>query len=352
MKRISTLSVCLVILLIFFSCGKDNSSHELVKTNIATVNPSLTVSLNKTQITANGTEQATITVKDENNADVTALSVIYVNDNIVTKNIFSTVVPGSYMVKAVKGSITSQVVIFTAVSFTTTSFTQKTLAEFFTGTWCGICPGVLIPFESYINSNPNTIVVGVHGPIGSSDPFQYIYDTQLRTAFKIYSVPTVLLNRNYTWDNNNSSLDQLTKNKAIIGIGLETSLSGSNIAVKVNVKFGIGITTPLKLVVMLVEDGLIYDQTNYGHFNLPNPIANYVHRNVLRTTATDAFGDPISIALQTKDNVYQKSFTVDASKYTISNCRIVAFVLYDTNNVGNIGVLNSQIVTAGESILF
>lgn len=195
-------------------------------------------------------------------------------------------------------------------------------------------------------------MIGIHGPSGSNDPFQYVYDTQLRNAFGVSGVPTVVLNRNSNWDGNNATLDQLVKNSALLGIGLETTVSGNTVNVKVNVKFGATITAPLKIVVMLVEDGILYDQTNYGHFNLPNPIVNFAHRNVLRSTATDIFGDPVPIAQQTMNNTWQKTFSLDASKYQVPRLRVVAFVLYDSNNGGLKGVLNSQIVKAGESINF
>jgi hypothetical protein len=355
MKNSFILFVAGAFVFLLVSCAK-NSSESTGNPAIPVPTPiaatTLTVSADKSQIKANGTEQAVFTVKDNNNTDVTSSSVIYVNNIALTGNVFSTTTPGNYQVKAVKGNSTSAVVNLTAADLTASVFIQKTLAEFYTGAWCGICPGTSIPLASYVNVNPNTIIIGIHGPNGSSDPYIYMYDRQLRNAFGVSAVPTVVLNRNGNWDGNNATLDQLSSNKAPLGIGIQTSLSGGSVSVKTQVKFGSTITAPVKLVVMLVEDSLLYNQTNYGHFNLPNPIVNYAHRNVLRSTATDIFGDAVPVAQQTKDNIWEKSFTIDASKYTLGKLKVVAFLLYDTNSQGFKGVLNAHIVTAGQTVSF
>jgi hypothetical protein len=292
-----------------------------------------------------------------------------VADKPLTSNTFSTTIAGNYLVRASKGSLASGVISLSAISPPVTStggntsgtgtgvtvngtFTQKTLAEFFTGTWCGLCPPLLIDLESYTNANPNTIMVGIHGPAGSPDPFQYVYESQLWNAFGIFDQPNILLNRANIWDDYDSSLDVLAKNTAVLGVGLATTVSGSTISVNVSVKYGLTITAPLKLVVYLVEDGIPYDQVNFGYLGLPNPIPNFVHRNILRTAATDILGDAMPAAQQTSGNTWQKAYTFDASKYQVSRCKVVAFVMYDANSSGLKGVLNSQIVNAGQSVSY
>jgi len=350
MKHLSVLWVISYAILILASCGKSAVNAPV---NTAAANSiSLKLSTNKDQIAADGTDEAVFSVKDENNIDVTAQSTIYVNNQAIQKNVFTTTAPGSYQVKAIKGNQSSAVFNLIAANDTATVFTQKVLAEFYTGTWCGICPGTLIPFEAYIKANPNTVMVGIHGPVGSADPYIYTYDTQLRNAFGIIDVPSVIVNRNGLWNNNYSTFDQLSQQTATLGIGLQTNINGSSISVKTEVKFGSTINVPLKIVVALVEDSLLHDQVNYGYFNLPNPIVNYPHRNVLRSSATDIFGDAIPISAQVKDNVWENDYTIDASQYVVSKCKIVAFVLYGANSQNLKGVLNTQIATAGQNANF
>jgi Outer membrane protein Omp28 len=329
-----------------FSCSKnsDTGTTPIVTPPAA----QLTVSFSNSQIAADGFDETTIMVKDQNNADVTASTTIYINNVAATSTKFFTASPGNYQIKAVKGTVESPVVTLAAVTPGPALFTQKVLAEFFTGTWCGICPGTLIPFYNYTNANPNCISVGVHGPNGSGDPYTYQYDAQLRSAFSVGGVPTVLLNRASNWNNNTAALDALAATRAPLGIALETSISGSTISVKAKVKFDVSTSIPLKLVVMLVEDNLISNQSNYGHFGLPNPIVGFNHRNVLRSAATDIFGDAIPVALQVKGTTWEKTLTVNASGYNLANCKIIGTVVFDTNSQNRKGTLNTQIVNAGQ----
>jgi hypothetical protein len=351
MKHLFTLGASIFAIMILASCGK-NAVDTPSTVTAAKNGLTLKITLNKNQIAADGSDEAVFTVTDQNNVNVTALSTIYVNNNALQKNVFTTSTPGSYQVKAVEGNQFSTVVNLVAANDTSIVFTQKVLAEFYTGSWCGICPGTLLPFDAYINANPNTVMIGIHGPIGSSDPYIYTYDTQLRNAFGVIVVPSVIVNRNGLWNDNYATFDQLSQQKAIIGIGLETSISGTSISVKTKVKFGSTINVPLKVVVALVEDSLLHDQVNYGYFNLPNPIVNYPHRNVLRSSATDIFGDAIPIAAQVKNNVWESDYTINASGYVVTKCRIVAFVLYGVNSQNLKGVLNTQIANAGQNANF
>ncbi len=352
MKNSLIRSLGIIVLIIGSSCGKDNSTNDLKTSMEVVAQQSISVSLSKSQIAADGADEVVFTVKDQNNVDVTALSLIYVNNIALVKKTFSATTEGSYQVKAVKGNLSSAIVNLLVSNLSSPIFSQKVLAEVFTGTWCGICPGVLIPLDKYTNSNSDIITIGVHGPRGSGDPFEYIFDSEMRNAFGVSGVPTVLLNRNSKWNENTASLELLKQAIAPLGIAIETVLNGNKISVKAKVKFGRTITEPLKLVIMLVEDDIPYNQANYGHFGLANPIPNFFHRNVLRTSATDIFGDAMPSNQQTKDNVWEKNFTIDAAGYLLSRCKVVGFVLYDTNPQNLKGVLNTQIVSAGQTVSF
>ncbi len=337
------------LLFIIQSCSKGGGATN-PPAGPGTPGSALNVSLNKNQIGADGFEETIITVKDSNNVDVTASSTILINSTAIAGNKFYTSVAGSYQVKATKSGFTSPVITLTATNPGPSPFTQKVLAESFSGTWCGICPGTIIPLENYTNANPNTISVGVHGPSGSSDPFQYIFDPQLRSALGVSGVPTVVLNRDGKWaGNNTATLDGLAQKRAPLGIGFETSISGSTINVKAKVKFDVTTSLPLKIVVMLVQDNIQYNQANYGHFGLPNPIVNFNHRNVLRSAATDIFGDAIPVAQQVKGTTWENNYTFNATGFVQANCKVIAFVLYGDNADNRKGVLNVQVVSAGQN---
>ena len=350
----NTILILAVSVLVFIaeSCSKGDSAStppDVVNPPNGT-NPTLVVNLSQSQVSADGFDETAVTVRDANNADITSSSTIIINSAAISGNKFYTTVAGSYQVRATRGTETSSAVTLTAANPGPSPFTQKVLAESFSGTWCGICPGTIIPLENYTNTHPNVISVGVHGPSGSGDPFQYVFDPQLRTAYSVTGVPTVLLNRDSKWANNSTTiLDNLAQRRAPLGIGFETSITGNTITVKAKVKFDVTTSLPLKIVVLLAEDNLKYNQANYGHFGLPNPIVNFNHRNVLRSAATDIFGDAIPSGQQIKGSTWEKNYTFNAGSYVQANCKIIAFVLYGDNAENRKGVLNIQTVSAGQN---
>jgi hypothetical protein len=352
MKNTILILTASVLVFIAQSCSKGDSAStppDIINPPNG-INPTLFINLSQSQVSADGFDETAITVKDANNADITNSSTIIVNNVAIAGNKFYTAVAGSYQIRATRGTETSSTITLTAANPGPSPFTQKVLAESFSGTWCGICPGTIIPLENYTNTHPNVISVGVHGPSGSSDPFQYVFDPQLRTAYSVTGVPTVLLNRHSKWVNNSTTtLDNLAQKRAPLGIGFETGITGTTINVKAKVKFDISTSIPLKIVVLLAEDNLKYNQANYGHFGLPNPIVNFNHRNVLRAAATDIFGDVIPTAQQVKGSTWEKNYSFNANGYMQANCRIIAFVLYGDNADNRKGVLNVQMVSAGQN---
>ncbi len=337
-------------MLLLLSCSKEQATTGPVTTP-ATGQPTqtLTISLSRNEINADGFDETIIRVKDKDNNDVTANSSIYINNNLTSSNVFYTANVGTYQIKALRNNVESVSTSLNAVLPGPPLFTKKVVTEMYTGTWCGNCPVTIIPLEDYISNRPDIIYVGIHGPSGSNDPYQYVFDTQLRNAFGVGGVPTVVVNRNANWDGKRATLDELTKQRAPLGIAFESSISGGMISAKVRIKFDVSTSIPLKLVVVLVEDNLKYNQVNYGHYNLPNPIVNFNHQNVLRTAGTDIFGDPIPVDQQIKGNIWQKEVTLNANGYNLSNCRLVGYVIYGSNIPDRKGILNAQIATAGQT---
>lgn len=96
------------------------------------------------------------------------------------------------------------------------------------------------------------------------------------------------------------------------------------------------------------DDGYSATDIN-GHYGLPNPIVNFRHKNVLRTAATDIFGDMIPAVSTAKGTTWEKEYTLNAAGYNMNHARVIAFVLFDTNAQNRKGVLNVQIARAGET---
>jgi hypothetical protein len=351
MHKTSYLSGFILILAGFIadSCSKGSSSGGGTTPPPPPPASTLTVTLDKSQIFADGWETVIITVKDQNNNDVTASSSLYLGNVTMSGNTFYTTAPGTYKIKASRSGITSPEVTLTVADPGPSPFSQKILVEDYTGTWCGHCPRVGIKLDQYIAAgHPGCIVVANHGP--SNDPYTFSNHASLANSFSVTGYPSAWVDRDFKWSENNIQLDQqFTNRRAPLGLGFQTSVSGNTITVNTKVKFDVTTAVNLKLVVYLLEDGKVYPQVNYNYFGLPNPISGYVHNGILRKTASDLFGDNIPAASQIKGTTYEKSYTIDATGYNVSNCRIVAFVVQGPNNQNRKEktVLNIQTVNAG-----
>jgi hypothetical protein len=336
-----------VLLFVLQSCKKGDGGGGGTSGN-----SSLTVSLSKSQLRADGFDEVVISVKDQNNNDITSGSAIHVNGGTLIDNKFYASSPGTYAVTASKGGASSAAINITAQDAGASPFTQKVLVEDYTGAWCGYCPRVGVALKNYSSSHPNAIVVGVHGPTGSSDPYIYQYVTQMANSINLTGWPTAVVNRNDKWTEQTSALDQAETVRAPLGIGFETSVAGNIITVKAKVKFDVTTQVPLKVIVMLVEDGLVAAQTNYYAPQYGgNPITNYTHDHTLRTAATDIFGEAIPSASQVSGNTWEKTYTINATGYNIANCKVVGTVIFDAIS-GRKGSLNTQIVTVGQNKAF
>jgi hypothetical protein len=334
----------IAILFIVTSCSKGGGGGG------GSVNTTLTLSMNKSSVRADNFEEVVITVRDQSGADVTSSCMFNINNTTWSTNTYHTKSIGAIPIYATKSGAQSNTVTLTGIDPGPSPFTQKTYVEDFTGSWCGYCPRVGISLASYATSHPNAIVVSVHGPAGSGDPYIYTFDTQLRNAFSVSSWPFALINRDYKWNENPGVIDNELAKRAPLGLSLVSTVSGSTINVTAKVKFDVTTTVGMKLVLMLVQDGLVYPQTNYYAPQYGgDPITNYTHNHVLRAAATDIFGDVIPAAQQTIGNTWQNNYQFNAAAYNIANCKIVGVVIFDNNGNNYKGALNVQEVAAGQT---
>lgn len=351
-KNLPALLTGSLIAFVLVSCSKGGSSGGGGTTPPpASIPKSLKVTLDKSQIFSDNWETATITVTDQSNNDVTSSSTIYLGNVAIQGNAVFTNTPGTYQLKATRSGVTSPEVTLTVNTAGPSPFSQKIIVEDYTGTWCGHCPRVGIKLDDYVtNGHPNCLVISNHGP--SNDPYTFSSHAALVNSFDVTGYPAVWIDRDFKWNENNSQLDQQFGNRRPpLGIALQTTISGNTVNVTTKIRFDVTTAVNLKLVAYLLQDGEVYPQVNYNYYNLPNPIAGYVHNGILRRTATDLFGDDIPAASQAKGLTYEKTFAVDASGFNVNNCRVVAFVVQGTNNQGRKEkvVINAQAVKAGLS---
>ena len=307
-------------------------------------------------LTANTLSQSTgedilFTVKTNTGIDVTATSTITAGSTTITGGIFNSATPGNFTVGATYQALVSETI---TVTFTTPiNFTRRVLIEDFTGTWCGWCPRVSRGVELVKEATDKAVVVAIHS--GSTNPASNGYDPYnfnvptLENLIGLQSYPTAMLNRMTSWSypepNNVDQVVDLTDGAGTknpkLGIALKSTVSGGNISLEVKTKFGKAFTGA-KLVVYVLENGLIFNQVNYttyfGGTGGNTIIPDFVHEHVLRATLTNVLGDAFTPTESAYNNVVTKTFNVavPANVTDASKLEFVAFVVGPDNKAINV----------------
>ncbi|HET8837435.1 MAG TPA: Omp28-related outer membrane protein [Flavobacteriaceae bacterium] len=306
------------------ACSSDDSGDGEEITSIS-VSSSSTLILGGT---------ATFTVTTNTGDDVTSSSEIFVDGTALTDNTFTPTAEGMYEITAQYADLTSAVFELTVVA-DGQLFPKRVLIEDFTGTWCGNCPKVANAIDMVQAQSDNVVVVAVHQADGSQpDPYDFPEDI-LDPPGVTQGLPQARLNRNVVWPFVNApDLDlalNLTGDDATVGLAIDSEVTSGNLNVSVDVKFGLDHSGEnLKLVVYVLENGLIHNQVNYTtYYGGNDPIVDFEHNHVLRASLTDLHGNSIPDAQTASGNVYNKTFNVavPSSVENAANISIAAFVV-------------------------
>ena len=249
---------------------------------------------------------------------------------------------------------------------TATTYTRKAYVEDFTGTWCGWCPLMSYTLEQKKTQHgAKLIFVGMHyGPTtGQFDPFHSTSFLNLMNRYGINAFPTGLVNRQTVVSSSTlaSNIDFAVAADSYVGIKMETTLSGTDCSLKTTVRFGSDFKTKtVKLVLMLVEDELKYNQVNYlannssyqshPYYSAGNPMVNYTHYGVFRRVITSNLeGDIIPSANTGLGGEYVNTTLVNVTGIAAGKGKIVALVINDTGSATSTQVLNAQEVVVGQT---
>lgn len=300
-------------------------------------------------------ESITFTVFTNNGTNITEEAIIYVNDTAIEENTFTTMEVGDYIVYADYLGVISSPVSIRFHDGSETNYVKRVLIEDYTGTWCGNCTRVLNAIELVKAQTDNIVLVGIHR--SSSNPSDANYDpynfdsSALEDHLNMSGYPKALLNRMTRWtpleQNNIPQVINLTQGEnPKLGIAMNVETSGNIINLDVNVKFSKDFSN-LKLVVYVLENGLIYDQENYSStlFGGVNPVQNLLHNHVLRACLTPLFGEPIN-GNTNLGQTFTKSFSVPIPS-NVANPNNIEFVAFVTDE--NHKTINSRKADLGEN---
>tara|TARA_B100000809_G_C15125320_1_gene526009 strand:- start:1033 stop:2085 length:1053 start_codon:yes stop_codon:yes gene_type:complete len=285
--------------------------------------------------------------------DVSLEATFYVNDLAIEGSVFSSETVGEFQVY---GVYTENGVIITTNTkdFKVIVPKRKVVIEDYTGTWCGFCPIVTAAIEEAHALTEDIAIITIH-KTGSGDPdlLSFPQVDELRDAFGVSGYPTGKINRTANWlaPYETGDIISMAGTDTNLAIAINSELSEENgLVVEVEVVYEDGSLSGDKLVVYLLESGVIQDQVNYynndqtsPYYQMGNPIPNFEQNHGLRNSLTNLTGDEIpgSLALITFTRTF--SLTVPEN-YNNQNLTVVAMVVSSDNSARN-----AQFAEVGEN---
>ncbi|WP_417352506.1 Omp28-related outer membrane protein [Flavobacterium alkalisoli] len=308
------------------------------------------ISLTADKSSTQAGELITFTVINSNGENITESSTIYVDNQPIEGNTFTSETYTTHEVKASYAGLESNSVTINFHDGSETNFVKRVLIEDYTGTWCGYCPRVAHAIElvkaQTDEPNHTAVAVSIHRPSSNPNSLNYDpynYDTsQLEALLSTAGYPKGYLNRMTLWQspepNNLNQAIALTQGEnPKLGLAMTSSVNNGNIALDVNVKFSKDFEG-LKLVVYILENGLIYEQHNYtDYYGGVDVIEDFEHNHVLRQCITPLLGEAIN-GVTTTGETYTKTFNVavPANVENAANLEFVAFIVDGNGNAINV----------------
>ncbi|MEE9408528.1 MAG: Omp28-related outer membrane protein [Polaribacter sp.] len=281
-----------------------------------------------------------VTLSDGSKVDKTSDSEFSVDGTVLTGNKYIADKVGDVKAKSVYNNVTSNEIIISISEVSTpTTYTKKAVIEDYTGTWCGWCPRVSYAIGLVEAQTDKVFAIAAH--VANSEPMENDASKALRSAFGVSSFPTAYVNRASEWSYPEpSNVDQAVnqaKGNTNAGLAISSLLSGTTLDIVISTGFTQNLAGT-KLVVFILEDKVIYNQSNYtSYYAGADPIVGFEHNHVLRYATTDVLGDPTSATT----GIHHKSFSTNLGLVGIANVNNTAVIAMLVDASGKV-VLNAQ----------
>lgn len=233
---------------------------------------------------------------------------------------------------------------------------KKFLLEKVTATWCGYCPAGDLGIDTAYAQYPDQIVAVSHHTGDALDA-----NTAYPSFYKVSGIPTSWVDRN--GGNFNSepkvyptalpgTVGSRINQTAPVDIRLFSqfdpvtrTVTGQALADFVDYAIG-----DLRLVIMVMEDGIVADQANFfagepGHpfENFPSTITGYVHNHTLRSLPLGEWGNAGTIpSLVIPGDSYLENFSFNVpTTWDVNNIHMVGIVMNYSSDYRQQSVLNA-----------
>jgi len=339
MKTLKIAQIIAVFTAIFFTaCSSSEEEGGDGGTGTDVTITSLVVSADAATVVAGEIINLTATAMMSNGSEVdkTAESTFYVNGMPLASNKYIGSVVGDILVKAAAGSLMSEEITIQGIQAATlTAFSKKAVIEDYTGTWCGYCPRVSYAISLVEEQSDKVFAIAAH--IG--DDMQNSYSVQLENNFDVPGYPTAYVNRVSTWNypepNNVSQATSIAQGTTTAGLAINSVLTNTTLEVVVSTSLTETINST-KLVVFVLEDGIVASQANYTSHYVGDPVDDFVHNHVLRYAATNVLGNITDGGAGTHHTAFK--INLPSTIQDATNTGIVAMLVDTTGKI----VYNAQ----------
>jgi hypothetical protein len=241
------------------------------------------------------------------------------------------------------------------------TFTQKILAEEFTGKNYGNSPVSNQQLSDLANNNPGRIYIS---SMHNDDILETSCTDELVSKLSggtSINYPMAMLNREMLsgsrfldYNSYATAASSLLSTPANCGVAIQSTINGSRANITVFGGFNSSLTGSYTLNAYIVEDNITdrtgsLAQLNYFNgnktsifFQMGNPIAGYVHNNVMRLCLTPSMGTSISPSVIIPGGTTSQTFNIDIpGSMNVDNCYIIAFIAKTNNNIAD-EIMNVQ----------
>ncbi|MDR9400057.1 MAG: Omp28-related outer membrane protein [Psychroflexus sp.] len=336
------ISICVIS----FSCSEKYNIEEGIS--------GIYIEASKSYSLVNDSIALTVRTEGESGEDVSELATIYANGEEISSPYYTTDNLGKVTFRAEYLNLESEAaeVVFHDGTLTT-NYVKRVLVEDYTGTWCGWCTRLSDAIKKVDEQTDKAVFVAIHrAPSGTQDPYNYEEAAALEQTLSAAGYPKGFLNRLTQWEfPENENIGQalaLTQGaNPKLGLKMDSSLDENTIELNVDVEFAQDFEN-LKMVVYILENGLVYPQVNYSSslYGGENPVEDYVHDYTLRETLTHILGDEVPVENTRLGQSYTRNFqfTIPENIENTSNIDFVAFIVDEDGHA-----LNSRKSSLGES---
>jgi hypothetical protein len=196
--------------------------------------------------------------------------------------------------------VLSILLVFILISFGNQAVAQtqrNPVLEECTGTWCQWCPCGHEIMAQILAGMPNAILIGYHGPPGSSDPWDEFPGNQIISLMGFSGYPTAVIDRTGPPISRSSwpgVMNQRYNVPATVSITMDKSFNRvtGELDATVHVTALENLTGEYNMTMILLEDGLLHSQT--GNSSCTGGGPEYVHNHVVRAILNGASGEALN----------------------------------------------------------